>query len=188
MKPIFLIMLLAVGAQGAFAAESYTIDPRHSRPIFAVGHLGFSTQFGRFNDVRGSIRLDREAGTGSIDVTIEAASIDMGAEDWDEHMRGPDFFNTQEFPTIIYRAESVTFEAGVPVAVDGRLALLGQIRPVPLKVERFHCGLEVSTKKQKCGADVSFTVKRSDFGMKKYVPFVSDEVRVTMPIEAYPDN
>ncbi len=187
--PTLVAALLSAGlvlAASPALAESYVIDGRHSRPVFAVSHLGFSTQFGRFNDVRGRIELDREAGTGAVDITIEAASIDMGADDWDEHMRGPDFFHVAEFPTLIYRSESIDFEAGVPVRIHGRLALLGQLREVPIAVERFHCGLEVSTKRQKCGADVSLTVKRSEFGMTKYLPFVPDDIRVSMPIEAYP--
>ncbi|MCB1955982.1 MAG: YceI family protein [Rhodocyclaceae bacterium] len=182
-----LSLLLAFAASPALA-ERYAIDGRHSRPVFSVSHLGFSTQFGRFDDVRGHIELDPAGGKGSVDITIEAASIDMGADDWDEHMKGPDFFNVAEFPTIIYRSDSVLFEDGVPKRIDGRLAMLGQIRPVSVQVERYHCGLEVSTKRQKCGADVSLTVKRSEFGMQKYIPFVPDEVRISMPIEAYPES
>ncbi|MCB1888660.1 MAG: YceI family protein [Rhodocyclaceae bacterium] len=187
LRDVTAIIISAVVTSAASAAERYVIDARHSRPVFAVSHLGFSTQYGRFNDVRGSIELDREAGTGSVDITIEAGSIDMGADDWDEHMRGPDFFHVAEFPTLIYRSDAIAFEAGVPVRIDGRLALLGQLRPVPITIERFHCGLEVSTKRQKCGADVSLTVKRSEFGMTKYLPFVPDEIRISMPVEAYPE-
>lgn len=183
-----LLSACLVVAAGPALAERYVIDSRHSRPVFAVNHLGFSTQHGRFNDVRGRIELDPEAGSGSVDITIEAASIDMGANDWDEHMRGPDFFNVAEFPTIIYRSDTIHFEDGIPKRIDGRLALLGQIRPVSVQVERYHCGLEVSTKRQKCGADVSLSLKRSEFGMQKYIPFVPDEVRIAMPIEAYPED
>ena len=181
-----LLLCIAAASAMANAGERYIVDPRHSRPIFEVGHLGFSTQYGRFNDVRGSIELDADNGRGSIDITVEAASIDMGAAEWDEHMRGPDFFNTVEFPTIIFRSERIEFEGEKPVSAEGRLALLGIVRPLTLRIERFHCGLEVSTRRKKCGADATATIKRSDYGMTKYVPFVGDEVRLRIPVEAYP--
>lgn len=167
------------------AAERYEIDGRHTRPVFAVKHLGFSTQHGRFNDVRGTIDYDAETGMASIDVTIEAASIDMGADDWDEHMRGPDFFDVAAYPTLIFRADNVVLGESDASRVAGRLALLGVVRPVELEVSAIHCGLEVSTKRHKCGADITATIRRSEWGLKKYVPFVADEVRLTIPVEAY---
>lgn len=186
MKPCLLIFALtAVAAGPVFAGERYAIDSRHSQPVFAINHLGFSTQYGRFNELRGTIELDREAGSGRIDVTIEAASIDMGADDWDEKMRGADFFNVEEFPTLIFRSETIVFENGKPVKVEGRLALLGTLQPLTLTVDHFHCGLDVSARRQKCGADVSARLNRSAYGMTKYLPFVADEVRLQLPIEAY---
>ena len=180
-----LAAILGSLAHPALAGESYVVDPRHSRPVFLVDHLGFSTQHGRFNELRGSVELDRAALSGSIDITIEASSVDMGAEDWNEHMRGKDFFNVEEFPTVIFRAETMVFDGDRPVAAEGRLAMLGEVRPLTLKIDRFRCAVELSTRRRKCGADVSATLKRSDFGMKKYVPFVGDEIQLRIPVEAY---
>ena len=131
------------------------------------------------------IDYDAETGIASIDVTIEAASIDMGADDWDEHMRGPDFFDVAAYPTVIFRANDVVLGISGASRVAGRLALLGVVRPVELEVSAIHCGLEVSTKRHKCGADITTTIQRSEWGLKKYVPFVADEVRLTIPVEAY---
>ncbi|MCB1905834.1 MAG: YceI family protein [Rhodocyclaceae bacterium] len=178
-----LLLLCSLAADAA--SESYEIDGRHTRPVFAVKHLGFSTQHGRFDDVRGTIDFDPETGAASIDVTIEAASIDMGADDWDEHMRGPDFFDVASYPTLIFRADDVVLDMSAPARIKGRLALLGVVRPVELEVSPVHCGLEVSTKRHKCGADIGATIRRSQWGLKKYVPFVADEVRLTIPVEAY---
>ncbi len=169
----------------ATARQSYLIDGRHTRPVFAVDHLGFSTQYGRFNDVRGSIEIGAD-GLASIDVTIEAASIDMGTEEWDKTMRGKDFFDVESYPTLIFRAKAARLEEGQETEIAGRLALLGQVRPVSLWITRFKCGLDVAAKRRKCGADASATIKRSDWGMKKYLPFVGDEIRLSIPVEAYP--
>lgn len=178
------VAALAALASTCQAAERYVVDPRHSRPLFAVGHLGFSTQHGRFDDIRGSIELDREGRSGAIDITIEAASVDMGDEDWNQRMRSNEFFDVENFPTMIYRSEHLVFEGDAPVAVEGRLALLGTVRPVTLKIERFRCAIDLAAKVRKCGADASATIKRSEFGMSKYVPYVDDDVRLILPIEA----
>jgi len=189
-RPYALAAALLLAAPTAWPAEvaarqSYLIDGRHTRPVFAVDHLGFSTQYGRFNEVRGSVEIGAD-GLASIDVTIEAASIDMGAEEWDKTMRGKDFFDVESYPTLIFRAEAAHLEEGKETEIAGRLALLGQVRPVTLRIARFRCGLDVAAKRRKCGADATATIKRSEWGMKKYLPFVGDEIRLSIPVEAYP--
>ena len=90
---LLTLLLSATLAAPALAADRYTIDPRHTFPVFEINHLGFSTQRGRFNQTEGAITLDVAARRGSIDVTIATASIDMGLDDWDKHMRNADFFD-----------------------------------------------------------------------------------------------
>lgn len=181
--PVFLVLSCAAGS--ALAGERYIIDERHTFPVFEVSHFGFSTQRGRFNRVRGSIELDREARTGRIDITVETASIDMGLEDWDKEMRSENFFNSDAYPTMIYRAEELVFDGERPVAALGRLALLGVVQPLRLELGRFKCGVELATQQYKCGADATATFRRSAFGMDRYVPFIGDEVRLLIPVEAY---
>jgi len=163
----------------------YTIDGRHTLPVFEVSHFGFSTQRGRFNEVRGNIEVDWAAHSGSVDITIETASIDMGVDGWDEEMRSERFFNTAAYPTMIYRADTLVFDGERPVAAHGNLALLGNVRPLTLTFTSFKCGVELATRRQKCGADVTTTFRRSEFGMGRYVPFIGDEVRLLIPVEAY---
>lgn len=188
MKQFAVAVVVAAMAQAALAApESYTVDPRHTFPVFEVNHMGFSTQRGRFNKASGKISLDRAARSASIDVAIDAASIDMGLDKWDEHMRSEDFFNVAKFPTMSFKSTKVVFDGDKPVGAEGDFTLLGVTKPVKLAVANFHCGENPVAKKPACGADVSTTIKRSEFGMTKYLPGVGDEIRILIPVEAFKD-
>ena len=98
MKKVFATLALASSfAVSAVAADNYTIDSNHTFPVFEVNHLGYSTQHGRFNKTSGKITLDMAAKKGSVDLTIDVASLDMGFPLWDEHMAAEGFFNTASF-------------------------------------------------------------------------------------------
>jgi polyisoprenoid-binding protein YceI len=178
---------LSLFAAGSAWGDTYTIDPNHTLPVFEVGHLGFSTQRGRFDQTAGTIQLDREKKTGSVAWTIQADSINMGQAKWNEHLKSADFFNVASFPTITYRAEHLKFQGDTPVSADGQLTLLGVTRPVKVSILRFTCGVHPINHKELCAADIEARLKRSEFGMTKYLPGVSDEVRVLVPVEAYKD-
>ncbi|MFO7277199.1 MAG: YceI family protein [Pseudomonadota bacterium] len=183
-RPIFALLALFASAQ-LLAADTYVIDSRHTWPVFEVNHLGFSTQRGRFNRTSGKIVVDVPARKGSIEVEIDAASIDMGLDDWDEHMKSPDYFNVAKYPTITFKSDRLLFEGEKLVGAEGTLTLLGVSRPVKLSVENFRCGTNPMNKRQVCGADVSATIRRSEFGMKTGLPAVGDEVRILIPVEAF---
>ena len=100
MKQLLCILFAATLAVPAQAADNYTIDPTHTWPMFEVNHLGYSTQRGRFNKTSGKITLDIAAKKGSVDITIETDSLDMGFAKWDQHMKGEEFFDVTEYPTI----------------------------------------------------------------------------------------
>ncbi|MBC7206988.1 MAG: polyisoprenoid-binding protein [Methyloversatilis sp.] len=172
---------------GAMAADSFTIDSRHTYPVFEVNHLGFSTQRGRFNNVTGKIMLVPEQKSGSIEVTIDSASVDMGLEAWDKHMRGEDFFNVEKFPNMTFKSTKLMYEGDKLVGAEGDFTLLGVTRPVRLDVKGFACGTHPINKKALCGADISTTLKRSEFGMTKYLPGIGDTVVINIPVEAFKD-
>jgi len=188
MKQVAVVVVSATLAASALAApESYTVDPRHTHPVFEVNHLGFSTQRGRFDKVTGKIVLDRAAKAGSIDVVVDTNSLNMGLDKWDEHMKSDEFFNVAKFPTMTFKSTKVVFDGDKLVAAEGDFTLLGVTKPVKLAITSFHCGQNPVAKKDACGADASTTIKRSEFGMTKYVPGVSDEVKIMIPVEAFKD-
>lgn len=181
------LVLAAVAVTPAIAADSYTIDPRHTFPAFEVNHLGFSTQRGRFNSTTGKIVLDRAAKTGSVELAIDAASIDTGLDKLEEHLRSEDFFNVAKYPKLTFKSKEVKFNGDKPASVSGDFTLLGVTKPVTLTVTAFNCGVHPINKKDVCGADATATIKRSEFGMTKYVPGVGDEVKLNIQVETIKD-
>lgn len=181
------LLAAACAAAPAFAAETYTIDTRHTYPTFEVKHLGLSTQRGRFNKVSGKVMLDRAGKSGAVDLAIDAASIDMGIDKWDEHMKSEDFFHVAKFPTMTFKSDKLRFDGDKLVGVDGQFTLLGVTKPVSLQVTHFFCGPHPMTKKDACGADATGTIKRSEFGMTKFLPGVGDEIVLRIPVEAMKD-
>lgn len=186
-KTLATLALSAVLTSTAFGADSYTIDPSHTFPIFEVNHLGFTNQRGRFNKTSGKITLDVAAKKGSVDLVIDTTSLDMGFATWDQHMSAEGFFNTEKYKTMSFKSDKLVFDGNKVIAAEGSFTLLGVTRPLRLTVSNFVCGPNPITKKDMCGADVTATLKRSDFGMTKFLPAVSDDVKISSPVEAYKD-
>lgn len=188
MKNIYLTSILgATLSLSAIAGDSYTIDPRHTFPSFEINHLGFSIQRGRFDRTSGKVFLAPESGTGNITITIEAASINTGLTELENHLRGADFFDTARFPTITFKSDKLHFKKDQLLAADGLLTMHGVAKPVHLTVDQFHCGMNLISMKNTCGANVSAALKRSDFGIDKYVPLLADDVKIEIQIEAIRD-
>jgi len=167
-------------------AVDYQIDPSHTYANFEIDHMGFSTQRGLFRQTSGQIRYDAEARSGEIEIRIDAASLDTGFGLRDDVLRGADWFNVKDFPDIIFRSQRFVFDEERPVAVEGKLVLLGEIRPLRLEITRFKCGLNLAVGKRGCGADAQGALRRSEFGMQTGLPFIGDEVRLHIQVEAYP--
>jgi polyisoprenoid-binding protein YceI len=185
-KSLFAVLAAALAAP-VYAADSYSVDPRHTYPQYEIMHLGFSTQRGRFNEASGKILLDRAAKTGSVNIVIKTASIDTGIDKWDEHMKSEDFFNAAKFPEMTFKADKIVFEGDKPASVPGQFTLLGVTKPVTLTLSHFGCGPHPINKKEVCGADATATIKRSEFGMTKYLPGIGDEVKLSINVEAFKD-
>lgn len=189
MKFAIAALALAILASGpVLATETYTLDGNHSMPFFEVNHLGFSTQRGRFNKVEGKITLNAAERKASVAVTIDATSIDMGLAKWSAAMLEEGFFDTDKYPTITFKSDKFNFEGDKPVTAMGELTLLNQTHPVQLTIANFTCKPHPMFKRHVCGADVSTTIKRSAWGMAKYVPMVGDEVKILIPVEAVRDE
>ena len=180
-----LAAAFALWAPAALAApEAFDVDPGHTFPAFEVVHLGISTQRGRFDRTSGRIEIDREAGTARIELAIETASVSTGNKALDGVLKGEDFFDVEKHPRITFRASRVDFEKGEPRRASGELTLNGVTKPVALSVERFACTRLPFLVRLTCGADVTASLKRSDFGLTRFSNFVADEVRIVVQLEA----
>ena len=164
--------------------QSYTIDPSHTYPSFAASHLGISWWRGRFNKSSGKVTLDKAAKAGTVEVQMEAASLDFGHNKMNETVRGKDFFDAEQFPLIIFKGKFSRFEADKPVEVTGELTLLGVTKPVMLKIDSFKCITHNLLKREVCGADVQGSFNRSEFGMNRGIPKPEEPVRLAIQVEA----
>lgn len=181
---IALICLLAASATSAFA-QTYTIDPSHTYPSFEADHMGISVWRGKFDKTSGNVVLDRAAKTGSLDIVIDATSIDFGHAKMNEHAKSKDLFNVERFPTATYKSKSIKFDGDKPVSVDGELTLLGVTKPVTLTINKFKCIQHPMLKREVCGADVSADFKRSDFGLTYGMNYgFSPDVKLAIQVEA----
>jgi len=182
---LFATAALAVTlAAPAIAADTYVIDNDHTYPRFSYSHFGYSTQLARFNKTTGKIVLDAAQRTGSVDIVIDTKSVDTGSATFDEHIQAEDFLHTARFPTATFKSTRVVFEGDKPVAVEGDLTLKGVTKPVTLTVTSFLAMPHPMVKKPAIGANAYTVVKRSEFGMGKYAPYVGDEVRIEIAVEA----
>jgi len=185
MKHLILLAIAATMSTAAIAApETYIIDSNHSMPRFSYNHFGYSTQLSRFDKATGKVVIDRATKTGSVDVTIDTTSVNTGLALFNEHIQAEDFFNTAKFPTATFVSNKMNFVGDKPVSIDGILTIKGVSKPETLTVTSFMCMPHPMQKKDACGANATVVVKRSDFNMVKHVPYVSDEVTITLPVEA----
>ena len=178
------VLAAAVAAPAMAASETFDIDGSHTFARFAYSHFGYSKQESRFNKTTGTIKLDRAAKSGAVDVTIDAKSVDTGFELFNGHIQGEDFFHTEKYPTITFKSTKLNFSGDKLASVDGNLTIKGITKPVKLEVTSFHCMEHPMLKKEACGANASAVVKRSDFGAGKFAPHVGDEVTLEIAVEA----
>lgn len=178
-------VLLSSGMARADGVEKYTFDKPHTQVIFSVNHLGFTNSYGRFLDYDGGFTLDRVDPTKStVDATIKTASLDMGDGKWDEHLKSPDFFNVAQFPTMHFVSTKVTKTGEKTADVLGNMTILGVTKPVTLKVTYNNSGVfPMNDKMYVAGFSATATLKRSEFGMTKYVPMVGDDVNIVLEVQ-----
>ena len=179
-----LVLAAAIAAPALAAPETFNVEPTHTYPRFSYSHFGYSVQLSRFDKTSGKVVFDKDAKTGSVDITIDTKSVSTGAATFNEHIQGEDFLDTAKFPTATFKSTKVVFAGDKPAKIEGNLTLKGITKPVTLTVTSFHTMPHPMVKKDALGANAFTTVKRTDFNMGKYAPHVGDEVRIDIAIEA----
>ena len=167
MKYNYALLLLALAVTSATATSTtYNVDPDHTHPSFEVDHFGgLSTWRGTFKKSTGTVTLDPDAKTGTVDVIIDTATIDFAHDKLNEHASSPEMLDVAKYPTAEYKGKFVEFANGAPKTVTGVLTLHGVTKPVTLSINSFKCIDHPMLKKQVCGADASGSFNRADFGV-----------------------
>ena len=179
-----LVLTSAVATSALAAPVTYGVDGTHTFPRFSYSHFGYSTQLSSFSKTTGKVVLDAEAKKASVDIVIDTKSVSTGFADFNEHIQGEDFLDTTKFPQATFKSTNVVFEGDKPKLVEGNLTIKGVTKPVTLTVTSFQAMPHPMLKKPAIGANAFTVIKRSEFNAAKYVPYVGDEVRIDIAIEA----
>ena len=186
LKQLSLAAALVAGLLGnAIAAPvTYAVDSSHTFPRFSYSHFGYSTQLSSFKNTTGKVVFNAAAKTGSVEITIDMKAVNTGFDDFNGHLQGEDFFDTAKYPTATFKSTKVVFEGDKPKSVEGVLTIKGVSKPVTLTVTAFQAMPHPMMKKPALGATAFTTIKRSEFNAGKFAPYVGDEVRIDIAIEA----
>jgi len=184
-RPAVSALALGLLAGSALAEPvAYEFDKSHANLAFSYNHLGFSTTEGRFAEWDGALIVDKDTpANSSIEFTIDIASLDTYFEGRDKHFLSADFFDAETFPKATFKSTKVEQVGENQLEVTGDLTIKGITKPAKLTVNVTALGEHPMAKKEAAGFAVSAVVKRSDYGMDMYVPYVGDEVTVTFHAE-----
>ena len=185
MSKILMAAAAALSLSAAAQANTFAIDPTHTFVTYEIGHMGTSTNRGRFDRKEGTVQFDRAAKTGKVEITIDVASVDTGVAPLDKHLQSADFFDAARFPTARFVGDRFVFNGDKVSEVAGTLTLRGKTLPVTLKANHFNCYTSPMLKREVCGGDFETTVKRSQWGMNYGLEMgFPDAVRLIVQVEA----
>jgi polyisoprenoid-binding protein YceI len=187
MKHLLLQSLAIAALLIPFAAhaDSYKFDPNHTAVVWHANHFGFSNPSGRFTVKEGTLNLDEaKPENSSVDAVVDIDSLVTGIDKLNEHLKSPDFFDAAKFPTAEFKSTSVKVTGKDTADVTGDLTLHGVTRPVTLHMTLNKIGVHPMSQKKAVGFTGAVTVKRSEFGIDKYVPAVSDDIVLEIEAEA----
>jgi len=189
-RAVYSTALAAALSLPAAAASTWQLDPNHSSAQFAVRHLGLSTVRGAFTKVNGTIQFDdKDITKSSVDVTIEAASLDTRVEGRDKDLRGDHFFEVEKYPTLTFKSTKVEQVEVGKLKVTGDLTIHGVTKQVVLDVEGPTAAVKDPWGNQRAAASATTKINRQDFGVKWNAKMdnggwvVGDDVAITIDVE-----
>ncbi len=178
-------LALALSTGAAFAADSYKFDASHSQILFSYDHLGFSTTYGLISGFDGEATIDAD-NLANSSVKLEIALKDVMSTGWkarDDHFLSADFFNVGETPMVTFTSTAVESTGDNTASITGDLTIAGTTKQVVLDATMNKIGEHPIAKKPWAGFNATTTLKRSDFGVEKFTPFVGDDVAITISVE-----
>ena len=177
------LAVLSLGSATVRAADTYQVDPVHSMLLFRIKHFNVSNLYGRINNPTGTLVVDEaDPSKSSVEIEVKPENVDTAIEKRDQHLKGPDFFNAKQFPTITFKSKSVKKADDANIEVAGDLTLLGVTKEITVKFARVGAGKDPMGG-YRTGYEGTFSIKRSDYGMKNMLENVGDDVQLTVSVE-----
>ena len=162
-------------------AGAYAVDPGHTQVGFTVSHMGFSNYSGGFSEVSGNLDLQpKNPAQSSLKITIPVSSVTTTSTKLTGELKGDQWLDAAKYPDMTFVSTKVTPEGKDKAKVAGNLTLHGVTKPVTLDVTLVGAGVNPLSKKVTVGFDAKGTIKRSDFGVKTYIPLIGDELHLTI--------
>ncbi len=186
MNRLAIMTLVTLGIAGPASAEPmpFDIDPNHSRIWFDVNHQGYSIMRGLFRDFNGTFNFDADDPTASsLDIMIDAASVNMFHEGLNDHLKRDDFFGVETHPQLHFVSTGVEVLGENHLAVHGDLTILGETNPVTLDVMQNQLGKDRSGA-DKVGFSATASLDRTDYGMSFGAPNIGTDISINIQIEA----
>ena len=186
MKSTYLLaaITLAFGVPAVAQSAQWQLDPAHSSAQFAVRHMGISTVRGTFTKLSGTARYEpADSKNGSVEVTIETASVDSRVEMRDNDLRSDHFFDVQKYPTMTFRSTKLEAAGTNKLKITGDLTIRGITKPVTLDVEGPSKPFNDGQGHLHMGVSATGSLNRADFGMTGYQGMVGNEVQLTIDAE-----
>jgi len=184
MRKLLLVSLLLATGVASAATNTYKLDPNHTQVLASWHHGGYSTPVANFGDVDGSIVFDADkVGASSVNVTLPLSGLNALVPKLTEHLQSPDFFDAAKFPNATFKSTKVEKGEGNKLKVTGDLTIRDVTKPVVLDVTLNKVG-EGRGGAPKIGFNATTTIKRSEWGIAKMVPTVSDEIEIRITTEA----
>jgi polyisoprenoid-binding protein YceI len=181
----FAAAIVALPFAAAAEPEAYVLDASHSQIVFSYNHLGYSTTYGMFSGFEGQIQFDQEnPANSSVTVEFPVQSMLTGWEQRFAHFMAPDFFDAAEDEMVTFASTAIEVTGENTANITGDLTLNGVTKPVTLEAKLNQTGDHPMAGKPWAGFDATAQVLRSDFNLGKFAPYVSDEVQLTISIEA----
>ncbi len=158
---------------------AYTVEPYHTRVLFAVSHMGFTTWYGEFTNVSGSLNLTpKSVGNSTLEIHVPTSTVSTSNAKLDGELKSAQWLDEGKFPEIVFKANQVERTGDDAAKVTGDLTLHGVTKSVTLDVKFNGAGTNPLDKKYMVGFEVSGAIKRSDFGVNAYVPLIGDDVKI----------
>ena len=179
-----LIATVILSISAAAQVETYQVDPAHSAAQFAVRHMGISTVRGAFSKLSGTVQYDPvDPSKTTIDVTIDATSIDTRVEARDKDLRSPNFFDVEKYPTITFKSKHVEPQGKGKLKVTGDLTIHGVTKEAVLQVDGPNGPIKDPRGNTHMGASATTQVSHKDFGVNGSPGGVADDVLITIDVE-----
>lgn len=179
-----MVSLTSLCLSIAHAEDVFEIDSQHTFPSFEVDHMNLSTLRGNFNKTKGTIKMDRDAFKGTVEIYIDPNSINLGNAVLTAKAKEKNFLDAKKYPEIVY-VGSMNFSIKTPTDINGQFTMRGITKPLTLKIDKFNCAINEASNLYVCGADASGQFDRADYGITfGKVDGVSTIVKLMIQVEA----